>query len=258
MMERFPLPTLRGAEYTSIVGQAMQIALADRSLRSGTREESARRLTSPEYAAQRSAEIGVPGPPRAPPAPDTTTWWLRPDQDNTTHLSVIDRGGMAVALTQSLGPTLGTRLAAPGLGFLYATRLGTAPSSRPASTIAPTIVSDWAGRFRWVLGAAGDARIITAVIQTLSRLIDQRLPLDKAVAAPRVHPMGRASLRIERDAIRHPDADMQRLVALGFAVDTAGSSFFARIHAVGVEPDSRRLTGVAEPRGIGGAAGPIR
>jgi gamma-glutamyltranspeptidase/glutathione hydrolase len=204
----------------------------------------------------------VPGPPPPPPPSaggDAETWWLRPDQDNTTHLSVVDGNRMVVALTQSLGPSMGTRLAAPGLGFLYATRLGTVPGSRPGSTIAPTIVVDSLNRPRFVLGAAGDARIITAVIQTISRALDGGLPLDRAVAAPRVHPMGRASLRVERDTpIRWSDAEMTRFRSLGFQVDSGPSSYFARVHAVAIDFERRRLFGVAEPRGNGGAAGPVR
>ena len=256
IMERFQLSKRPPAEYASIVGQAMQLALADRSRRFGSPDESARRLTSSEHAAERARAIGDPAPPSASPR-DDETWWLRPDQDNTTHLSVVDANRMAVALTQSLGPSLGSRVSSPGTGFLFATRLGTVPGSRPGSTIAPTIISDSTGRTRYVLGAAGDARIISAVIQTVSRLFDEHLPLEQAVAAPRVHPMGHASLRVERGArIGWTDADVVRLRQLGFQVDTAPSSYFARVHAVAIDHDARRLNGVAEPRGLGSAAGP--
>ena len=260
IMEHFPLATLAPAEYASIVGQAMQLALSDRSRNFGTPEQSASRLTSKEFAAERAREVGVPGPRRLPPGEfDAEPWWLRPDQDNTTHLSVVDANRMVVSLTQSLGPSMGTRLAAPGLGFLFATRLGSTPGSRPGSTIAPTVVMDSAGRPRYILGAAGDARIITAVIQTISRAIDQRLPFDRAVGSPRVHPMGQASLRVERDsAIRWTDSVMERLRTLGFQVDTSPSSYFARVHAVAINYSSGTLLGVAEPRGNGGAAGPVR
>jgi gamma-glutamyltranspeptidase/glutathione hydrolase len=257
IMERFNLSERSTAEYASIVGQAMQLALADRSRRFGTLEESARRLTSPEHAAERAREVGDPSPPAPRPGDDDETWWLRPDQDNTTHVSVVDENRMAVALTQSLGPSLGSRVSSPGTGFLFATRLGNVPGSRPGSTIAPTIITDSAGRTRYVLGAAGDARIISAVIQTVSRMFDQRLPLEQAIASPRLHPMGRGSIRVERGGrIGWSDADIVRLRQLGFQLDTAPSSFFARVHAVAVNQDALRLIGVAEPRGLGSAAGP--
>ena len=267
IMERFDLSKMHGADYASVVGQAMQLALADRSRSFGSREESARRLTSKEFAAERATEVKLPGQGalapagRVPPGSDDDLWWLGPDQDNTTHLSVVDANRLAVALTQSLGPVLGTRLVAPGLGFLYATRLGTTPGSRPGSTISPTIVTDPSGRLRYVLGGAGDSRIITAVIQTISRAVDHELPLERAVAAPRVHPMGNTTLRMERDSttrIHWTDADLERLRALGFSLEFSPSNYYGRVHAVTIDEETRRFIGVAEPRGFGGAAGPVR
>lgn len=274
IMERFDLGSMLSAEYASIVGQSMQLALADRSRDFGSREETARRLTSKEHAAERAGDVRVPGPGAFTPARDTVSfaravaggiedeqepWWLRPDQDNTTHLSVVDASRMSVALTQSLGPSLGTRLAAPGLGFLYATRLGSVPGSRPGSTISPTIVTDPSGNLRYVLGGAGDSRIISAVIQTLSRAIDQGLPLDRAVAAPRLHPMGGTTLRMERDTSGGwTDAEMERLRVLGFTIETSPSTYYGRVHAVTIDEETRRFIGVAEPRLFGSAAGPVR
>jgi gamma-glutamyltranspeptidase/glutathione hydrolase len=259
-MEQFTLAGLANVEYESVVAQAMQLALSDRSRRFGSREESAARLTSQEFAIERAREVGVPGPPRIPPTEQTgDLWWLGPDQDHTTHFSVVDRDRMVVTMTQSLGPSLGTRLAVPGVGFLFATRLGTVPGSRPASTISPTIVMDSLKRPQFVLGAAGDSRIITAVIQTIGRVIDQRMSLVDAVAASRVHPMGRTALRIERDPGRGwNNADLLRFGALGFQVDTAASGYFARVHAIGIDHDRGILMGVAEPRGAGSAVGPMR
>ena len=265
IMERFDLSTMASAEYASVVGQAMQLALTDRSRGEGTREERARQLTSKAHATARAREIVLPGPAARVPAGrmdgEPEAWWLRPDQDNTTHLSVVDANRMAVALTQSLGPVLGSRLAASGTGFLFGTRLGSTPGSRPGSTISPTIVTDRNDRLLYVLGGAGDARIISAVIQTISRAIDQQLPLDRAVAAPRVHPMGATILRVERDTVSSigwTDAEIERQKALGFTIDTERSTWYGRVHAVVVDHETRRLIGVAEPRGFGSASGPVR
>ncbi len=275
IMEHFDLASMPSAEYAAVIGQAMQLALSDRSRSFGSREESARRLTSKEYAAERAAAVRVSGSgARQPPGrggmlepagrvggAETEPWWLQPDKDNTTHLSVIDGNRMSVALTQSLGPVLGSRLVAPGLGFLYATRLGSVPGSRPGSTISPTIVTDPSGRLRYVLGGAGDSRIISAVIQTLSRAIDQGLPLERAVAAPRLHPMNATTLRVERDSasrIMYTDAEIERLKALGFTIETSPSTYYGRVHAATIDEETRRFIGIAEPRGFGSAAGPIR
>jgi len=275
IMERFPLVDLPSAQRASITSQAMQLALSDRSRRFGTSQESAARLTSKEWAAERAREIGGVervgrAPVRARPAAaggaddgalvpagagrGVEPWRPPPDRDHTTHLSVVDRNGMAVAHTQSLGPAMGTGLAASGLGFLYATRLGSSPGSRPGSTISPTIVTAERGRLRYVLGAAGDSRIITAVIQTLSRAIDEGMPIELAVAAPRLHPAGMNALRLERDMrTGWRDADVDSLRALGFDVQLTPAGYFARVHAIAVAGGT--LTGAADPRRTGTAVG---
>ena len=260
------------ARWAAVVGQAMQLALADRSVRRGSEEESAAWLTSREHAAERAARITIPER-GADPAPSKivpfqgAAWWNPPgtlvvaptDREATTHYSVADRDGRVVALTQSLGPAMGTRLVAPGLGFLYATRLGTAPGSRPASTIAPTIVVPPEGTSVVALGGAGDARIISAVIQVISRLVDHRMPLDQAIAAPRVHPDEARVLRVEEGPIGvWSGADRARLEGWGFKLIGAPSGFFGRVHAVSRPGNGAPVIGVAEPRWTGGAAGPQR
>ncbi|HUF51779.1 MAG TPA: gamma-glutamyltransferase [Longimicrobiales bacterium] len=275
MLETLAVPRDGGPEWAALVGQAMHFAMQDRGRSYGTETESARVLTSREHASERASQIVVPGPAaplRAPirvpsrvPVGVAAGYdfeeepgalpWARPDRDNTTHLSTADRFGGVVALTQSLGPGLGTRLAASGTGVIFATRLGAAPGSRPGSTIAPTLVLR-DGRVRYVLGGAGDNRIITAVTQSISRAIDQGLPLEQAVAAPRVHPLGATQLRLE-DGAWSPAAHA-RLQTLGFELSTGPGTYFGRVHAVATDPATGSFTGIAEPRGFGGAAAPVR
>jgi len=184
------------------------------------------------------------------------------DRESTTHLTVIDAGGMIVSLTQSLGPSMGARVVAPGLGFVYATRLGAEPGSRPGSTIAPTVVLRPDGSLMAGLGGAGDARILSAVIQTVSRMIDHGMSLDAAVAAPRVHPDGQGDggelrLRAEEGPVaRWTAAELQALAGWGFEVVDSPSGYFGRVHAVGWDPVRTEAFGVAEPRWDGGAAAP--
>ncbi|TVP51564.1 MAG: hypothetical protein EA350_00045, partial [Gemmatimonadales bacterium] len=184
------------------------------------------------------------------------------DRESTTHMTVIDAHGMIVSLTQSLGPSMGARVVAPGLGFVYATRLGAEPGSRPGSTIAPTVVLRPDGSLLAGLGGAGDARILSAVIQTVSRMIDHGMSLDAAVAAPRVHPDGVESggelrLRAEEGPVaRWTDAELRALADWGFEVVAAPSGYFGRVHAVGWDPARAEAFGVAEPRWNGGAAAP--
>jgi gamma-glutamyltranspeptidase / glutathione hydrolase len=256
MLESHGTQSSQGAEWASQVGQAMQIALQDRSRSFGDEAQSARVLTSREHAQERASGILTPGPVARPAGTDTSALAVAgPVLDNTTHLSTADRFGGFVALTQSLGPALGTRLAASGTGIVFATRLGAVPGSRPGSTISPTIVLR-DGAVRYVLGGAGDNRIITAVIQVLSRAIDQGLSLEDAMAAPRVHPMSATDLRLEEG--RWDDVTRRRLESFGFTLSSGQPNFFGRVHAIAVDPVSGEFTGVAEPRGFGGAAAPLR
>lgn len=268
MLETVEVPAANEpARWAAVIGQAMFLAIADRGVRRGSEEESAAFLTSREHARDRGAAIVVP--PKAPapahvqpfqPAgffnPPGTLITAPTDREATTHYSVVDRDGRMVAITQSLGPSMGTRLVAPNLGFLYATRLGAVPGSRPASTIAPTIVTAPGGSGSVALGGAGDSRIISAVIQVISRLVDHRMPLDEAVAAPRVHPDAMKTLRVEEGpAGMWTAADRARLEGWGFTLVGAPSGFFGRVHAVERRAAGRPLLGVAEPRWTGGASG---
>jgi gamma-glutamyltranspeptidase/glutathione hydrolase len=258
------------ARWAAVMGQAMHWALADRSMRRGTEPESAQFLTSQDHARERAGRVVVPA--RLPASahavnaepfqgagflyPPGTLVTAPDDREATTHLSVADSSGRVVTLTQSLGPAMGTRLVAPGLGFLFATRLGTTPGSRPASTVAPTLVVSPGGTRVVALGGAGDSRIISAVIQVVSRLLDHGLTLPAAMLAPRVHPDAERTLRVEDGPLSAwTSVDRDRLSGWGFTLVPSPAGFFGRVHAVEVVFGQPMLA-VAEPRWTGGAAGP--
>ena len=116
---------------------------------------------------------------------------------STTHLSVVDRWGNAVAYTLTIEQTGGSGMTVPGRGFLLNNELtdfsltcsGTDPNcleagKRPRSSMSPTIVLD-GGEVRYVVGSPGGATIITTVVQILLNRIDLGMTLPEAVAAPR-------------------------------------------------------------------------
>ena len=268
-LEHLPVPA-RGddARWAAVVAQAMHWALTDRATRRGTEADSAAFLTSTAHAKERAGRIMIPVATAADAHtvepyqgagllfPPGTLVTAPTDREATTHLSVADHEGRVVALTQSLGPSMGTRLVAPGLGFLFATRLGTVPGSRPASTVAPTIVVRPGEQGVVALGAAGDSRIISAVIQVVSRLVDHEMTLAASVLAPRVHPDAERTLRIEEGPVSSwSAADRQRLTTWGFTLVPAPSGFFGRVHAVQRGAPGTAAAAVAEPRWTGGAAG---
>lgn len=131
-----------------------------------------------------------------------------PESDQTTHLSVIDRDGNAVSLTTTLNASFGSGILVPGAGFLLnneiddfsispgtpnlygligseANQLG--PGRRPLSSMTPTVVRAGGEHVSVVIGAPGGPRIITAVAQTLLRVLAYGEDPFEAVAAPRLH-----------------------------------------------------------------------
>ena len=182
-----------------------------------------------------------------------------PESPNTSHISVVDAEGMAVAMTQSLGPTGGSQVASPGLGFLYAATMGyldrSEPGDRPWSSQAPLVgVRD--GRLALVMGGAGARRIISGMVGTLVRMERDGVSVEEAMEAPRFHPSD-AWYFEQMDASREPSGAAAARAA-GHGVELRPSdTYFARVNVISVDPSTGVLTGVADPRWPwGGAAGP--
>ena len=129
------------------------------------------------------------------------------EKPETTHYSVMDRAGNAVAVTTTINGAFGAGVMAPGTGFLlnnemddFTIKIGAAnlfglvqgaanaiaPGKRPLSSMTPTIVLR-DGQVVMVVGSPGGARIITIVLQTLVNMIDFGMAPQEAVDAPRVH-----------------------------------------------------------------------
>jgi gamma-glutamyltranspeptidase/glutathione hydrolase len=126
---------------------------------------------------------------------------------HTTHYSIADRFGNAVAVTYTLNDWFGARVTAAGTGVLlnnemddFTAKAGVAnmyglvqsdtnriePGKRPLSSMTPTIVTR-DGKPWMILGTPGGSRIITAVMQTMLNVIDYDMDLQEAVDAPRIH-----------------------------------------------------------------------
>jgi gamma-glutamyltranspeptidase/glutathione hydrolase len=133
-----------------------------------------------------------------------------PIEGNTTHYSVVDRQGNAVAVTYTLNSYFGAGVMAENTGFIlnnemddFTTNLGQSnqfglhqgranlvePGKIPLSSMSPTIVRK-NGQLLLVTGSPGGSTIITTVLQILTNIIDYDLRLDRAVYAPRLHYQG--------------------------------------------------------------------
>jgi gamma-glutamyltranspeptidase/glutathione hydrolase len=182
--------------------------------------------------------------------------------DNTTHFSVIDSEGNAVANTYTLNFYYGLGMVADGTGILlnnelddFAAKPGApnafgllggdanAPGSgkRPLSSMSPTIVFR-DGRVFLVTGTPGGSRIITTTLQVILNVIDHQMNIAEAVAAPRIHhqwmpDMVFAERGLSPDTVRLLEARGHKLI-VGPTIGSANS--------VLVTPEA--LTAAADPR----------
>ena len=162
------------------------------------------RLLSKDYAAQIRAHIE---PDKATPSKEVQPGVAPHEKTETTHYSVIDKQGNAVAVTYTINGGFGAGVIAPGTGFLlndemddFTIKPGVAnlfgliqgatnaiePGKRPLSSMAPTLVSK-DGRIMLALGSPGGSRIITIVLETALNMIDYDMQPQEAVDAPRIH-----------------------------------------------------------------------
>ena len=255
----------------SAIAEAQKIAWADRGLYLGDPayvRQPTGQLTSKEYAAQRRAEIDLDRPktyapgvfPAGPTAlgaqPRAAGEDFNP-HGSTTHVSVIDAKGGAVAVTCTIEQEFGSAVVAPGTGLLLNNELtdfsapGTAnepaPGKRPRSSINPTImVQD--GKPVLVAGAAGGSTIIMGPTQAIIDTVDFGMTLPQAVDAERVDDQGSSRLTIE-DA-RFAPAVLDQLLAKGYTLARQGEyGPTPRMQLAGLAPGAAGLaTAVSDSR----------
>jgi gamma-glutamyltranspeptidase/glutathione hydrolase len=158
-------------------------------------------MVSPAFAAALSASVG----PRAATPEEVAP---RRETGSTTHVSVIDGAGNAVALTTTVNWLFGSCLVVPGTGILLNDQMddfdaapglpnvfglvgsganAPAPGKAPLSSMAPTLVFDPEGKLWLAVGSPGGSHIPTTVAQVISHLVDDGMTLERALAAPRLH-----------------------------------------------------------------------
>jgi len=193
------------------------------------------------------------------------------EPQNTTHYSVVDSAGDAVAVTTTLNDSFGSHVTAEGLGFLlndemddftskqgvpnvYGLIQGPAnaigPGKRPLSAMTPTMVLK-DGKLRLILGAEGGPTIITTVANILMGVVDFDLDIQEAVNAPRYHHQWLPDeLRLE-DRIS-PDT-VRLLKGKGHKIQTG--HFWADAECIEIDPKTSERLGASDGRGNGKAVG---
>jgi gamma-glutamyltranspeptidase/glutathione hydrolase len=210
ILEGFQLADLKQGSPASLhlLIEAMKRAYADRARYLGDPDfvnAPIRTLTAKDYAAKLRAGINAD---RATPSNELVAAATSPREgSNTTHFSVVDDRGNAVSNTTTLNFSYGVGLVADGTGVLLNNELDDftaapgasnafglvgfeanlpGPGKRPLSSMSPTIVSK-DGRPVLVTGSPGGSRIISTVLQVIVNVLDYRMDVAAAVAAPRLH-----------------------------------------------------------------------
>ena len=222
ILEGFDVKALgqNSADGIHLFAEASKLAYADRSEYLGDPDfvqVPVRGLTSKKYAETLRAQID---PAKARPGPTIKPGKPIPyESDQTTHYSVVDKDGNAVACTYTLNFSYGVGMVADGTGILmnnelddFAAKPGVpnafglvggdanAPGAgkRPLSSMSPTIVFK-DGKPFLVTGSPGGSRIITTVLQVLMNVIDHGMNVAEATEAVRVHHQWLPDeLRVER------------------------------------------------------------
>ncbi len=191
----------------------------------------------------------------------------------TTHFSVVDAEGTAVAVTQSIDSYFGAKVAHPTLGFLYNNYMQgfqvddpdapyyIAAREMPLSSMSATVVSQ-EGEPELVLGSPGSARIISSVAQVSSYWVDVAPDVVAAVDAFRVHIVPPDRAYVEGGEI--PPALLGgmaerglRLIRPAYGVsDSQHDAYFGGVHALAFE--NGLWTGAADPRRDGKVASAYR
>lgn len=274
-LENFDMGALEpgSARSAHLIAEASKRAFADRTYYLGDSDHvlvPVAGLIDSSYLSRRAATINplrvtiqkaLPGDVKLPALPARAPGDGH-EGPSTTHLSVVDAKGNALAFTSSIETAFGSRLMAGG--FLLNNQLtdfsfypeqdgrpvANAPGSgkRPLSSMSPTLVFAPDGTLHMVIGSPGGTRIIGFVAKTIIAHIDWSLSIQDAIAYPHIINLnGRTD--IEANAA-HPDL-AQELKAMGHDVKTMAMA--SGLHGIIITKDG--LFGGADPRREGVAMG---
>ncbi len=283
ILEGYDLKSLDRAQAWHYVIEAMRLAYADRGAFLGDPEYvdvPLAGLLSKAYAAERRALIGErapenvvefrakagdPLPFQKDTSPSRTADSLEMTFSDalggsTTHLSVVDKDGNAVSATFTIEAIGGSGIVVPGYGFLLNNELtdfdladphpnSPEPGKRPRSSMAPTIVIAPDGTVM-AFGSPGGATIITTALTIAVNMIDFDLPLDEAVAAPRISQRNTGFTQVDS---KFEESDLGKaLIALGH--ELRGVSEIGAAAGVVMKPDGTMLAAAEPTRRGGGSA----
>lgn len=258
---------------THLFTEAQRRAYADRASYLGDPDfynVPATALTNPSYIQSRMESFDMTKASRSSDLKEGTL--MAYESPQTTHLSVVDSKGNAVAVTTTLNDSYGSKIVVSGSGFflnnemddfslkpghpnMYGAIGGEAnkilPNKRMLSSMTPTIVEK-DNKLFMVVGTPGGTTIITSVFQTIVNVIDYDMSMQEAVSARRTHSQWLPDrILVEKNALSKNTSD--ELSSMGHALEFSDWEI-GRVDAILVRQDGK-LEGGADPRGDDTAAG---
>ncbi|CAI0873174.1 gamma-glutamyltransferase [Serratia quinivorans] len=257
---------LNSARYIHLLSEIEKRVFADRADYLGDPDFAkvpVAQLVAPDYLQKRAAEIN--------PTTISPTEKVRPglEPHQTTHFSIVDAQGNAVSNTYTLNWDFGSGVVVKGAGFLlndemddFSAKPGVAnafgvvgsdanaiePGKRMLSSMSPTIITR-DGNVSLVIGTPGGSRIFTSIFQVINNIYDYQLPLDKAVAAQRVHHQLLPKDTIFFDSFAPLTGKVaEQLKAMGYKLEDQGW-YMGDIQVIRVNGDTPETA--SDPRGRG-------
>ena len=195
------------------------------------------------------------------------------ESDETTHYSIVDKFGNAIAVTTTLNGAYGSKLYSNKLGFFFNNEMddfsakpgepnmygliggkanAIAPQKRMLSSMTPTLVEK-DGAFWMTLGTPGGATIITSVLQTILNVYEFDMDMQQAVDAPRFHHQWLPDI-VRFEANSFPKDSLNYLIEKGYQVIENNSTILGKVDGIRILPN-RKLEGGADRRGDDTAVG---
>ncbi|HUP68047.1 MAG TPA: gamma-glutamyltransferase [Sphingomicrobium sp.] len=275
ILEGYPVGELgfHSAAGTHLLTEAMRRAYHDRNLNLGDPSFvtiDTAHFIDKGYAAQLRQGIDLN---KATPSASLGGVGGGAEGQNTTHFSIVDKDGNAVSMTYTLNDWFGAHVTAAGTGILlndemddFSAKPGSpnmygliegpnnavAPGKRPLSSMTPTIVTK-DGKLFMVVGTPGGSRIPSAVIETISNVIDFKMTVTEAVDAPRIHhqwlpdEIGYEPFGLSADTVAKLEAMGHKVVPIDYGNHVA--AILVGAPAIGAKPlGNQSLYGAIDPR----------
>lgn len=272
MVESYPLSQwgFQSPQSIQLMVEAERRAYADRAQFLGDPDfvkVPVAKLTDKKYLAARMQDF-TPGKAGSS---EQTKAGVFPESEETTHLSIIDEAGNAIAVTTTLNGHFGSRTVVGKSGFLLNNEMddfsvkpgvpnmyglvGTeansiAPAKRMLSSMTPTLVLQ-GNEVLYTLGTPGGSTIITSVFQTLMNTLEFGLSPSEAINRPKFHHQWLPDVIAVEPGF--PDSTIQTMQNMGYKVVKRGP--IGRTEIIKRAPESRYLEAAADKRGDDGAAG---